>query len=275
MSGPAPETERERQLRVLANRLLSWPDPEGPSTVDLLPLGYPEELPPELVDYADLRFLGSVVRRRRNELLGIELLFELAVDAHDLLERYERGLLDLGWQRVNQPGLHRGGFSGGRMPLSSVLVKTSKKIRVYLQSSDLQDISLLHVHYHPPTDGELPDDLSPEAPPGRSPLPGLKPPPGVRIQASGSSGSGTGWSSDARALTEMSPMELEAYFAKQLEGTGWGRVTGSADDFFAWSSWLLPDVPPAPEWHGVLIVLADLPGRRSLSLRAEPANRRR
>jgi hypothetical protein len=271
MSGPVPETERERQLRAFASRLLSWPDPEGPSTVDLMPLGYPVELPPELVDFADMRFLGSVVRRRAGDLLGIELLFEMATDANDLLERYESGLLEIGWQRVNQPGLHRGGFVGGGAPLSSVLVNVRRRIRIYLLASDLQDTSLLHVHYHPPTEAELPDDLSPQAPPGRSPLPGLKPPPGVRMASSGTSGSGGGWSTDARAKTEMAPMELEAYFAKQLEGAGWGRVTGSADEFFAWSSWLLPNVPPAPEWHGLLIVLADLPGRRSLSLRAEVA----
>jgi len=122
---------------------------------------------------------------------------------------------------------------------------------------------------------ELPDDLSPGAVPGRSPLPGLKPPPGVRIQSAGSSGGGAGWSADARAQTEMRPVELEAYFAKQLEGAGWGRVAGSADEVFAWSSWLVPEVPPAPEWRGVLIVLADFPGRRSLSLRAELAERRK
>ena len=40
MSGPAPETERERQLRQLASRFLSWPDPEGPVTTDLIPVGY-------------------------------------------------------------------------------------------------------------------------------------------------------------------------------------------------------------------------------------------
>lgn len=271
MSGPAPETERERQLRGFANRLLSWPDPEGPSAIDLMPLGYPDDLPPELVDYADLRFLGSVVRRRAGELLSIQLLFEMSGDANDLLERYERSLLDLGWQHVNQPGLHRGGFSGGGVPKTSVLVNVKRKIRVYLQSSDEEEGSLLHVHYHPPTKGELPDDLSPEAPPGRSPLPGLKPPPGVRITSSSSGGGGSGWANDAAARTEMPPMELEAYFAKQLEAAGWGRVAGSADEFFAWSSWLLPEVPPAPEWRGVLIVLADLPGRRSLSIRVERA----
>jgi hypothetical protein len=131
VSGPAPETERERQLRAFANRLLSWPDPEGPSTVDLMPLGYPDDLPAELVDYADLRFLGSVVRRRAGELLSIQLLFEMAADANDLLERYERSLIELGWQNVNQPGLHRGGFSGGDMPKTSVLVNVEKRIRVY------------------------------------------------------------------------------------------------------------------------------------------------
>src|SRR5690349_1832961 len=162
MSGPAQETEKEQQLRHLAQRLVSWPDPQGPSTVDLIPAGYPEELPTELVDYADLRFLGSVVRRRASELLGIELLFEMAGDADDLLERYETGLLELGWQHVNQPGLHRGGFAGPDLRRSSVLVNAKKKLRVYLQSSDLHDVSLLRVHYHPPTAEELPDDLSPE-----------------------------------------------------------------------------------------------------------------
>jgi len=155
MSGPAPETERERQLRAFANGLLSWPDPEGVSTVDLMPVGYPDDLPPELVDYADLRFMGSVVRRRAGELLGIQLLFEMPGDANDLLERYERGLLEHGWQAVNQPGLHRGGFAGSGAQLTSVLVKVKKRIRVYLQSSDQEDGSLLHVHYHPPTVNEL------------------------------------------------------------------------------------------------------------------------
>jgi hypothetical protein len=63
-------------------------------------------------------------------------------------------------------------------------------------------------------------------------------------------------------------MELEAYFAKQLEAAGWGRISGSADDFFAWSSWLVPAVPPAREYRGVLLVLAAFPGWRQLSLQA-------
>ena len=273
MSGPAPETERERQLRAFANRLLSWTDPEGPSTVDLLPLGYPDDLPSELVDYADLRFLGSVVRRREAELLGIELLFELATDLNDLLERYERGLLEHGWQNVNQPGLHRGGFSGGGMPLSSTLVNVAKRTRVYLQTFDQQDGSLLRVLFHPPARDELTDDLSPDAAPGRSPLPALKPPKGIRTRATSLSGGGGRWSAEAIAQTQMSPMELEAYFANELEAAGWGRLSGSADEFFAWSSWLVPAVPPGKEWRGVLLVLAAFPGERLLSLWAESGSK--
>ena len=64
----------------------------------------------------------------------------------------------------------------------------------------------------------------------------------------------------------MAPMELEAYFARQLDAAGWGRMTGSADDTFAWSSWLIPD---SGEWRGVLLVLAAFPGWRQLSLSAE------
>jgi hypothetical protein len=64
----------------------------------------------------------------------------------------------------------------------------------------------------------------------------------------------------------MAPLELEAYFAKQLEAAGWGRLTGSADETFAWSSWLIPD---SGEWRGVLLVLAAFPGVRHLSVQAE------
>ena len=67
----------------------------------------------------------------------------------------------------------------------------------------------------------------------------------------------------------MASMELEEHFAKQLEGAGWGRVAGSADDFFAWSSWLVPAVPPTKEMRGLLVVLAAFPGLRQLSLKAE------
>ena len=59
-----------------------------------------------------------------------------------------------------------------------------------------------------------------------------------------------------------------------IEAAGWGRMTGSADETFAWSSWLIPD---SGDWRGVLLVLAAFPGVRHLSVQAEripPGGRR-
>lgn len=273
MSGVAPETERERQLRAFASRLLAWPDPEGPSTVDLLPAGYPDEMPPELVDRADLRFLGSAVRRRGHELLNIELLFEHDGGTNEILKRYEQGLTDAGWQPINQPGLHQGGFEGSGFPLSSVLVHLTKRTHVYIQVFAEQQRSVLRAIYHAKVDN-LEDDPALHEERGRSPLPALRPPPGVRMQSEGSGGGGGRWSSAAKARTEMPPMELEAYFARQIEASGWSRLAGSADEFFAWSSWLVPFVPATREWRGALVVVAAFPGERSLSLWAEEIRRR-
>jgi hypothetical protein len=38
-------------------------------------------------------------------------------------------------------------------------------------------------------------------------------------------------------------MELEAYFARQLESAGWSRIDAWPTVLFAWSSWLVPTVP--------------------------------
>jgi hypothetical protein len=100
VSGALPETERERQLRQLAGRLLHWPDPEGPVTADLLPVGYPDDLPPEIVDRTELRFLGSVVHRRAGALVGAEMVFEGPGEPEDAVSSYETALVGLGWERV-------------------------------------------------------------------------------------------------------------------------------------------------------------------------------
>jgi hypothetical protein len=264
MTGHVAVTEGERDLREFASRVLSWPYSGGPTTSDLIPKGYPDELPSELVDYTDLRFLGSVVQRRDGELQVIELLFEMATGPNDLLQRYERGLLNHGWQLVNQPGLHRGGFEGSGMPRVSVLVNVRNRTRVYIQSFDEREASALRVRYSPPGPEELPDDLSPDAPPGRSPLPTLQAPSGVRMDSSGSGGGGGDWSMYAKAYTDMAPRELEGHFASQLEARAWSRTGGSTDEHFAWSGWRLQSEGPIGEWKGALIILAASAGERSL-----------
>ena len=116
MSGPLPETERERQLRQLAGRLLTWPDPEGPVTADLIPAGYPDDFPPELVDLTNLRFLGSAVRRRAGTLVTVEMVFEGPGEPDAVIASYEASLVSLGWERLDQPHPMRGGFDVGGSP---------------------------------------------------------------------------------------------------------------------------------------------------------------
>jgi len=268
--GAIPEGERE--LREFASRFLSWPDPGGPTTSDLLPKGYPDELPLELVDYTDLRFLGSVVRRRNGELQTIDLLFEMATGPNDLLDRYERGLLQHGWQLVNQPGLHRGGFEGSGMPRTSVLVNLKKETHVYIQSSEQRDLSLLHVTYSSPNPSVI-DDPSIDEALGRSPLPILQAPPRVRLRSAGSGCGGGQWSTSAKARTDMPAKQLESHFSQQLEASGWSRVNGSGDELFAWSSWRRQSDRPQDEWNGTLVILAAFPNERSLWFFADSARR--
>ncbi|TMF98069.1 MAG: hypothetical protein E6I10_05705 [Chloroflexi bacterium] len=268
MSGALPETERERQVRQLAGRLLAWPDPEGPQEVDLIPVGYPEDFPPELVDLTELRFLGSVVRRRAGAVVGVEMVFEGSGEPQTVVSNYEAALLGLGWERIEQPQPPgAGGFDAHGFGQMTLLANKPKSALVFLHGTDREEGgSELRVRYDPVHAPETLMNIGRAMQHEESILPRLKPPPGVRLRPEGTGGGGGRWRSDAGAQTEMAPMELEAYFARQLEAAGWGRMTGSADDTFAWSSWLIPD---SGEWRGVLLVLAAFPGWRQLSLSAE------
>ena len=138
MSDIAPETERERQVRELASRLLTHPDPDGPVTVELLPVGYPDELPTDLVDRTDLRFLGNPVRRRVGELTGVELAFDGPGEPAMVLERDESELLRLGWARREQMGPVRGGFEPRGIGDMVVLVNKSETAIITLHALDLE-----------------------------------------------------------------------------------------------------------------------------------------
>ena len=266
MSGALPETERERQLRQLAGRLLHWPDPEGPVTADLLPVGYPDDLPPEIIDRTELRFLGSVVRRRAGALVGAEMVFEGPGEPEVVASVYQAALAGLGWEHMDQPRLPGGGFQFRGFGEMTLLVDKAKSALVFIQAMDREEGGTeLRVRYHPEGAQEMLSNMG-GVRHEESMIPNLKPPPGVKLHPEGLGGGGGRWKSDARAQTDMAPMELEAYFAKQLEAAGWGRMTGSADETFAWSSWLIPD---SGEWRGVLLILAAFPGERQLSVQAE------
>jgi hypothetical protein len=236
-------------------------------TVDLLPVGYPEDLPPELVDRTELRLLGSLVRRRNGALVGAEMVFEGGGEPEVVIANYEAVMVGLGWERLDRPGPRGGGFEPQGFGAMSSLVHRKKSAALFLHATDLEGSATeLRVRYDADHALEMIANMGHGMPPEASMLPRLKPPPGVKFHPEGGGGGGGRWKSEARAQTEMAPMELEAFFAKQLEAAGWGRLAGSADETFAWSSWLIPD---SGEWRGVLLVLAAFPGSRQLSVQAE------
>jgi hypothetical protein len=55
---------------------------------------------------------------------------------------------------------------------------------------------------------------------------------------------------EAVAETDMSPAELEAFYAKQLTAAGWTRIAGDARSPLAWSLWNTPKNNQA--WFSVL-----------------------
>ncbi len=90
-------------------------------------------------------------------------------------------------------------------------------------------------------------------------LPALYPPRGVAVTATGITGGGPNrWSSGATAEPDLSPMDLEAYFAAQLKAAGWTRLGGLAQGVLARSIW---SVPGDGNWQGLLHV-AEVPGQK-------------
>jgi len=90
-------------------------------------------------------------------------------------------------------------------------------------------------------------------PEGAERLPPLSPPSGVPLRGGGGGGGSGSWHSEATVETDLPVPDLEVHFSRQLEGAGWTRLAGTADDVAGWSSWKLPG---EGGWGGILLVLA-------------------
>lgn len=270
MSGPAPETERERRLRELAGRLLAHPSPEGQTTAELFLAGLPPDKPADLVVPRDLELLGSLARRTDGRITGVEVILDGTKPVADFLGAYERDLESNGWRRFEYPHHQPGGFEAGwHIGPTAVFVNEAAVSALWIAARQLEgghtEVGLRYDRENAANMMSNAPGPGPE-PPGWDVLPELRPPPGVKLQPQGSSGGGGSWTSSARAQTEMPVPELEAHFAKQLAAAGWTRIAGKADDTTGWSSW---DVPKPGNWRGFLLVLSPFSSWRSLMVRAE------
>jgi hypothetical protein len=265
------DTGADEMLRELAQRLLTHPHPEGPTSVELFLGRLPDTLALEFPLPPDARLLGSALHSQRGRPTQMQAVLDAGRDPQEVVAAYERQLADSGWN----PFEGFGGMSGGFVPAGIGLGRSFRR-------GDHGPVLMVSVSGHElkPTDlrlrldweiiRHLPDMRRHGRPEGAERMPALHPPAGLPMRGGGGGGGGGTWQSQASIETDRPVGDLQSHFDQQLQRTGWKRIAGSADDVVAWSSWQLPG---EGSWRGILIVLAAF-GRneRALYLRIEASD---
>ena len=250
-SGSRSEAE---DLRDLAQRLLTHPHPEGPTSIEVFLRRLPDvwrhiPAPP------GARLLGSALHLRRGGPTLIEAVYDVDGDSQAVLAGFDRKLTESGWGVFQGFGPRPSGF----MPAGLMGVGQSYRrgddgpilmVAAIDRDSNATDLRLR-------LDWEmirhLPEMRRHGMPEGAERMPPLQPPPGIPLRGGGGGGGGGTWHSEATVETDQPVAEVETHFAGQLERAGWMRIAGTADNIAAWSSWRLPG---EGDWRGILIVLA-------------------
>jgi len=275
----APPAEPD-QTQALAERLLSpaLPGHDGRTQTTRLLVGqWPAGLPLNLPVPPGGHLVGSAIRTADGTVMAVDGVLDVSgAAAADILAFYERELGPLGWSPAPSPsgplGPGRGGFQpaldGGS---SRSFCKGASgpwiSVTVGPRSGTPNDV---RVHVDPGQPGPCVTwSGPPPGGPGADLLPPLVAPTGAVVQMQGGNNGPSRATSEATAQTDLSPADLEAHFARQLQAAGWQRLAGGTDGPLAWSSW---KVPHDGDWQGLLFVL-DGPGphRRALYARVESA----
>lgn len=257
----------EQMLQDLAQRLLSHPHPEGPTSAELFLRRLPESLALKIPLPPASQLLGGVLHSRRQRPTLMEALFDAEREPEEAVAAYERVLAELGWNSFERFGGMGGGFVPGGMGIGrsfrhgdegpvlmvAAMAREAKRteLRLRLDWEIIRHLPEMRMHGRPE---------------GAERMPTLHPPEGMPLRGGGGGGGGGSWHSEASLETDLPVAELQPHFDKQLERAGWNHVSGSADDVVAWSSWQLPG---EGGWHGILLVLASQPGERFLYVRIE------
>ncbi len=224
---------KAEEWKELAQKLMTHPHPEGPTSIDLFMGQMPGEwgdvpMPP------DSRLFGGALHSRRRQPMQIEAIFESEGDAKSVLNRYEAALTGAGWSVFGGFGMPGGFVPGGLIGLG----QTYRHLRLRLDWDMARHLPEVRVLGRPE---------------GAERLPALSPPPGVPLRGGGGGGGSGSWHSEATVETDLPVPDLETHFSRQLEAAGWTRLAGTADDVAGWSSWRLPG---DGDWGGILLVLA-------------------
>lgn len=240
-------------LKELAERLLTHPHPDGPTSVELYPgrlAGAWGETPAP----TGARLLGSAMHIRRDRPATIEAVYDAEGDAVAVMARYEPELARSGWNQLEAfGGMHGGFMPGGMMGLGRAFRRGDEGPVLMVSGIDREaGRTDLRLRLDWDMARHLPQ-MQHHRPEGFDKIPPLQPPPGVPLRGGGGGGGSGTWHSTATIETEMPPVDVESHFARQLERAGWARVVGSGDGIAAWSSWR---VPGEGGWRGILLVLA-------------------
>ena len=288
-------------LLELAERLLSNVyGSTGAERVQLFPGTFAPDFPSEVPLPPDSTLIGSDERpslapphgpppgyplagmaQQAVTAVHIDVLVDTAGSRDDLIDFYDRVMSGLGWSPAATVSFTQGGFISSASPTRPVTFCRSDGASLSLillpSQSALTDLRLSFdtgfsamAACRPPAILVSPTvPPVPTAPPVPAlVLPPLQPPSGATVRANGNFGSGSRFSTDSLAITDLSPGDLHAVYASQLAGSGWKEIDSGADGALAWSTWSVPD---HADLQGFLYV-RDGPAAGQLSLHAEIAS---
>ncbi|SRR6266436_5112001 len=210
------------ELKALAEKLMTHPHPEGPTSIELLLRRLPAEwgavpFPP------GAELLGSALHSRRGRPVQIEAIYAAEGDPQSALNRYEAALKESGWGVFAGFGGMHGGFvpSGLAGVHQQYRYKAEGPILMVAVLEGGPNVSDLRLRLDWDMARHVPEMQRPGRPEGWERLPPLAPPAGVPLRGGGGGGGSGSWHSEATVETDLPVPDLEVHFSRQLEAAGW------------------------------------------------------
>ncbi len=262
----------EAELREFAARALTYNYPGAPEGKTLILVGsLPEDLPFSLQLPENARIVGSIARPGDG---GTEMILDVPLAPEAAVAFFDEQFVQAGWERFEaaQGGT---GFVAASWPSATFCLKQDRAT-IYLSTVPLTDeatdvrINVQQPAQYSPCEqgsyGPLDDPMRL--------IPELRSPPGSTIQ-----GGGGGSSSDGSAevttsvITELSALELAAFYGEQLAGAGWQQIEQGTGSRVAWSAWTISD-DEDKLWNGLFLAIESpfVLDKRSLSFQIERAD---
>jgi hypothetical protein len=289
---PAPvdaQAEDAAQIRDLAERLLTPTSPmgfamgggEAPRAqihVGRLPADFPLALPIP----PGGRLVGSAQRGMSGDVANVDVAIEAPGTPAQILSFYDAALPAAGLYLAPNSYGSSGGFQPGAAKRSESYCLSEAGPWINVSATERgggQTDVRASVTLQGPSTGSPATYMTPCSTDTRRGYPGttsrllprVSGPSGVPLQSSGISTMGDDYAmSSVVANTDMGVVDLERFFAQQVEAAGWTLRTRGAEGPVAWSTWTLPE---SGEYAGFLYAL-EAPGeqRKRLTLQAESAS---